>query len=441
MSEIRICGYRPLSGEIKIQGSKNGALPILAASVLQKGTLWIHNVPAIQDVDCMVGILKSIGCRCVREGSGLCIDASSLDSAKIPEEDVGKMRSSILLMGALLGRCREAETWYPGGCSIGSRPIDLHLMAFSRLGASVQEDAESGKIRASAACLKGARIDLPFPSVGATENALLAAVLAEGQTEIWGAAREPEIVSLCAFLGRMGAKITGGGTSRICIRGVSRLHGTEFVIPGDRIAAGTYLTAVAAAGGDVKLLGAPWEDMKEVVGELERAGAALTPVPGEDKSAAGIHIRMEGRPKPLTLATGPYPAFPTDLQSPMLAVLSRAEGISRVQENVFEDRFKTVKELWKMGAQIEICKNEAVISGKHRLHGAEVTAQDLRGGAALVSAALSAEGETKILGCAHIERGYEDICRDIRALGGRAWKSGQDACPNGRRRPAYCAGA
>lgn len=426
MSEIRICGYRPLSGEIKIQGSKNGALPILAASILQKGTVRIDNVPAIQDVDCMVGILTSIGCRCEREGSCLSIDASCLEGAKIPGEDVGKMRSSILLMGALLGRLKEAETWYPGGCSIGSRPIDLHLLAFSRLGAHVQEDVEGGRIRASAAALKGDTICLPFPSVGATENALLAAVLAEGETEICGAAREPEIASLCAFLGQMGAKITGSGTSRLCIQGVSRLHGTAFTIPGDRIAAGTYLTAVTATGGDVKILGAPWEDMQEVARVLSQAGAAVSPVKGEDGKAAGIHIRMEGRPKPLRLSTGPHPAFPTDLQSPMLAVLSRAEGISQVQENVFEDRFKTVKELWKMGAQIEVCRNEAVISGKHRLHGTRVTALDLRGGAALVAAALAAEGETRVSGCAHIERGYEDICRDLRALGGRIWEHAQD---------------
>lgn len=424
MSEIRICGYRPLSGEIKIQGSKNAALPLLAASILQKETVRFTGIPAIQDVYRMTGILESVGCRCKREGNGLTIDASCLKGAKILKEDVGKMRASILLMGALLGRLGGAETWYPGGCSIGSRPIDLHLMAFSELGADVREEAEDGKILATAARLRGVKIVFPFPSVGATENALLAAVLAEGETQIWGAAREPEIVSLCDFLCRMGAEIFGAGTPRILVKGVHELHGTEYEIPGDRIAAGTYLAAVAAAGGDARIWGAPWNGMQEVVGELKRTGAKVEPLPGGEKGPQGIHIRMAGRPKPLSISTGPYPAFPTDLQSPMLAVLSRAEGISRVREKVFEDRFKTVKELWKMGAQIEVCKEEAVICGKHRLHGAEVTARDLRGGAALVSAALAAEGETKILGCSHIERGYEDICRDIRALGGRIWAAG-----------------
>lgn len=421
MSEIRICGYRPLSGEIKIQGSKNGVLPMLAASILQKETVKFTNVPTIQDVACMVGILESLGCKCRREGSSLAVDASGCEKNEIPKEDVGKMRSSILVMGALLGRLGRAVTWYPGGCSIGSRPIDLHLLAFSRLGATVKE--EDGRIEAAAGRLRGNSVILPFPSVGATENALLAAVLAEGETQLLGAAREPEIQSLCRFLNQMGADITGIGTTQLLIRGGKELHGTEFAVPGDRIAAGTYLTAVAAAGGQARLMGAPWDSMQEVVQVLRRIGAEVEPVLGTGKNQEtvldGISICMTGRPKPITLSTSPYPGFPTDLQSPMLAVLARAEGISRLRETVFEARFKTAGELWKMGADIEVCGNEAVISGKHRLHGASVRACDLRGGAALVAAALAADGETRISDCIHIERGYEDICRDIRGLSGR----------------------
>ncbi|MDO4327796.1 MAG: UDP-N-acetylglucosamine 1-carboxyvinyltransferase [Lachnospiraceae bacterium] len=421
MSEIRICGYRPLSGEIKIQGSKNGVLPMLAASILQKETVKFTNVPTIQDVTCMVGILESLGCRCRWEGSSLTVDASECERSEIPKEDVGKMRSSILVMGALLGRLGRAVTWYPGGCSIGSRPINLHLLAFSRLGARVQE--EDGRIEASSAKLAGGPIILPFPSVGATENALLAAVLAEGETQLLGAAREPEIQSLCLLLNQMGADITGIGTSKLRIRGVRELHGTEYSVPGDRIAAGTYLTAVAAAGGQARLLGAPWDSMQEVVKVLRQVGAEVEPVFGigenQKTNIEGISISMEGRPKPITLSTSPYPGFPTDLQSPMLAVLARAEGVSRLKETVFEARFKTANELWKMGADIEISGNEAVISGKHRLRGARVSACDLRGGAALVAAALAAEGETRISDCIHIERGYEDICRDIQGLQGR----------------------
>lgn len=420
MSEIRVCGYRPLSGEIRIQGSKNGVLPMLAASVLQKGIIQFTNVPIIQDVICMVGILESIGCKCSFEGHCLIVDASCLTGTKIPKEDVGKMRSSILMMGALLGREGKALAFYPGGCSIGSRPIDLHLLAFKRLGAAVKE--EGGRIEAEAAGLRGASISFPFPSVGATENALLAAVLAEGETRIWGAAKEPEIANLCRLLNRMGAKIKGGGTSDIVVQGVRELFGTEFNVPGDRIAAGTYLAAVAAAGGEARILGAPWEEMQGEVQILKKAGARVEMIREDGEEVSGIRIRMDERPRPLKVATGPYPGFPTDLQSPMLAVLARADGISVMEENVFEARFKTAGELWKMGAEIEVSGNRAVVCGRHRLKGARVKAWDLRGGAALVAAALAAEGETRISDCIYIERGYEDICRDIRGLNGRIWR-------------------
>ena len=253
--------------------------------------------------------------------------------------------------------------------------------------------------------------------MGATENALLAAVLAEGETEITGAAKEPEIGSLCRFLNQMGADIKGIGSGNLRIRGVKELHGTEFEVPGDRIAAGTYLMAVAAAGGEAGMLDAPWEDMQEVVQVLRAVGAKVEPFSGK-LGKAGIEIKMKNRPKPVRFITGPYPGFPTDLQSPMLAVLTRAEGTSVIEERVFEARFKTVGELWKMGAQIEIAGRRAVVYGTKRLRGADVKAWDLRGGAALVAAALAAEGETRISDCIYIERGYEDICRDIQGLNG-----------------------
>lgn len=418
MSEIRVWGYRPLEGEINIQGSKNGVLPMLAASLLQKGTLKLVNVPIIQDVLCMVGILETVGCRCRWEGHSLFVDSSGAVQGEIPREASGKMRSSILLMGALLGRMGRAVTWQPGGCSIGSRPIDLHLLAFSRLGAAVCADKE-GKIEASAGMLSGNTISFSFPSVGATENALLAAVLARGETVICGAAREPEIISLCRLLQSMGADIRGEGSSTIRIKGVETLSETEFCVPGDRIAAGTYLAAAIACGGHVRILGAPWEFMQGEIEVFRRAGAVLHPILNQDGDARGIELQMNRRPKAVSFSTGPYPGFPTDLQSPMLAVLSRAEGKSCLAERVFEARFKTAAELQKMGAKIAVLGAKAQIEGRERLSGTVVRAWDLRGGAALAAAALAAEGETRIEDCIHIERGYEDICRDIRRLNGR----------------------
>lgn len=418
MSEIYVQGCRPLSGKLNVQGSKNGVLPMLAASILQQETLRFTNVPIIQDVLCMVGILESVGCCCRWEGHSLSVDASGAICGEIPQEDVGKMRSSILLMGALLGRTGRAVTWQPGGCSIGSRPVDLHLLAFSRLGAKVRED-EEGRIEARAKQLLGSTVLFPFPSVGATENALLGAVLARGKTVIEGAAREPEIISLCQLLKQMGADICGEGSSRIVVRGVEKLKGTDFDVPGDRIAAGTYLAAAAAAGGHVQIFNAPWEFMQEEIRVFRQIGAEVEPLRQKSGEIEGVEFWMERRPKAIALATGPYPGFPTDLQSPMLAVLSRAEGLSQVKEQVFEARFKTAAQLKKMGAQIELSGNRAEIWGRERLFGAVVSATDLRGGAALAAAALAAEGETRIMDCIHIERGYEDICRDLSRLNGQ----------------------
>lgn len=411
MSTIQVEGLRSLKGEIEIQGSKNAVLPMMAAAILHKGTTVITNVPKIQDVACMMGILEYMGCTCTMEGHRLVIDASVLRAARIPEHYVKGMRSSIMVLGAVLGRMGEALTHYPGGCSIGKRPIDLHLYALRSLGAEITEEEEL--IRASAPRLTGTEIRFPYPSVGATENALLASVLADGVTVIRGGAREPEIQELCHFLNNMGADITGIGTDCLTIRGQERLHDSVYRVLGDRIVAGTYLAAVCAAGGDVVLQGIDPGHMDVVLAQFARIGALVC------CEKQQVRITALSRPDKMKIITGPYPAFPTDLQSPMLAAASLAAGESLIEETVFEGRYETAKELQKMGARIEVLGSQAIIEGIYPLKGAAVEAKDLRGGAALVIAGLGAEGTTVIDHCFHIERGYEDICRDLSGLGAK----------------------
>lgn len=411
MSVIQVCGLHSLDGEIRIQGSKNAVLPVMAASLLHSGTIVINNVPGIQDVFCMMGILTSLGCTCCLEGGRLTIDTAGLCSAGIPETESRQMRSSVMLLGPLLGRLHEASGYHPGGCVIGKRPIDLHLYALRRLGAEIEIRGE--QIRASAAALQGADICLTFPSVGATENALMAAVAAEGVTCIRGAAREPEIEILCRFLQTMGARIEGIGEGLLVVHGGGKLHDAEFTMPGDRIVAGTYLGAVLAAGGSVYLRGAPWQQMESVLETAGKAGGCVR------TDASGLRICMNRRPCPVELVTGPYPSFPTDLQSVMLAVASLADGSSRITETIFEERFATAKELQKLGAHIIIEDRTACVAGRKCLKGGCVRASDLRGGAALVVAGLAAEGVTEIAGYGYIRRGYEDICRDLQNAGAR----------------------
>ena len=409
MSVIEVQGLTPLEGEIKIQGSKNAVLPMMAAAILHKGTTVIENVPRIQDVFCMLGILDSIGCKCRLEGNRLKIDASVVTETEIPKKFVKSMRSSIIVSGPLLGRMKRAVTSFPGGCSIGERPIDLHLAALDAMGAIIEKDGE--ELKAVTGQLTGADNHFPFPSVGATENALMAAVLAEGVTVIHGAAREPEIEELCLFLIGMGARIHGVGSSNLVIEGVAGLHDSIFTVTGDRIVAGTYLLAVMAAEGNVTLTGIRPAHMEAVLRCAEEMGAEVRRY--DDRISAA----MVGRPSGYHVVTSPYPGFPTDLQSPMMAVMSVAEGEGRLEETVFEGRFGTVKELQKLGADIIIEDNRADIHGLYPLTGAEVAARDLRGGAALVVAGLASQGVTRITDCSHIERGYEDICRDLRSLG------------------------
>lgn len=411
MSTIQVHGLRPLKGEIKIQGSKNAVLPMMAASILHKGTTVLAHVPRIQDVFCMMGILEYMGCDCRLEGHKLTIDAKDITKTEIPESDVKAMRSSIMMLGALLGRTGEAFTYYPGGCSIGKRPIDLHLYALRELGAEIKEEKE--QITARAISLRGADIHLSYPSVGATENALLASVLAHGETRIYGGAREPEIGALCCFLNRMGADVTDLGEGRMLVRGVEELHDGEYDVEGDRIVAGTYLSAVAATGGSIRICGVNPAHLGSVLPEFVKMGVSI------ETEADAIAAKSLGRPEPVRIETGPYPEFPTDLQSPVMALLASGAGKSAILENVFEGRYETVKELQKMGAKIIIEEKTAHIYGRYPLQGAVVEARDLRGGAALVVAGLVAEGETVVTNCRHILRGYEDICRDLQSLGAR----------------------
>lgn len=409
MSAILVQGYHSLKGELKIQGSKNAALPMMAAALLHKGTTVLRHVPRIQDVYCMMGILESMGCVCDLRDHVLTIDAGEVTDIRIPKEGGKAMRSSIVLLGALLGRCREAFVHYPGGCSIGSRPIDMHLEALSRLGAEIRE--EEGVLHALAPRLEGNHIHLPFPSVGATENVLLAAAAARGTTVLTGAAREPEVEELCRMLEAMGAGIRGLGTSRLEIRGTDNPGSVVRDVPGDRIVTGTCLSAVMACGGEAVLRRSSPGHLECVIGTMKKMGARIKV--REDV----LEIRMSGRPRAVSVETGPYPGFPTDLQSVFMVLMALSEGTGYLKETVFEARFATAKELHKMGAAIIIEGDEACITGRPGLRGAQVQARDLRGGAALAVAGLAAEGETRITDCHHIFRGYEDLCGDLQSLG------------------------
>ena len=411
MSVIVVQGYYPLKGEIEIQGSKNAALPMMAAALLHKGATVLDHVPMIQDVFCMVGILESMGCVCCLKDHRLTIDASQVSKAQIPKDRGKAMRSSIVVLGALLGRCGEGKAYYPGGCSIGSRPIDLHLGALRKMGAEIREEGEV--ISARAPRLSGTDIRLSYPSVGATENVILAAVKAKGDTVLRGAAREPEIDALCRMLVSMGARIQGIGTSSLWIRGVEELRDITYEVPGDRIVTGTYLSAVMAAGGEAVLRRGSPRCLGRVLDTMRTMGARICL--WED----AVGIAMDRRPKAVSVTTGPYPGFPTDLQSMAMAVMAVGEGEGYLKETVFEGRFATAKQLHKMGAEIIIEGSEARIVGKGSLKGAKVRACDLRSGAALAVAGLRAEGDTMITDCCHIFRGYEDICGDLRNLGGR----------------------
>lgn len=412
MNAIQVQGRHSLNGRIWIQGSKNAVLPMMAAALMAKGTTVIHHVPEIEDVFSMMGILESLGCRCSLEDHRAVIDAKTLSGTEIPEAYVGRMRSSVMVLGPLLARQKEAVTSFPGGCVLGKRPIDLHLTALRQMGAEIMEVC--GMVYAKADRLTGSQIRFSFPSVGATENAVMAAVTAEGTTILKNCAREPEIAELCRFLRAMGGRIFGIGTDELVIEGVRELSPCEVTLDGDRICAGTYLAAAAAVGGDVAVCGISPQVLKEPIRVFREMGAEVL----EDPKEKEIRLIMKKRPRGFKLRTGPYPEFPTDLQSVFLAVSCMAVGESRLTEDVFEARFAAARELCLFGARIRVNGRTAVSEGaKYALKPAIVRAPDLRAGAALVIAGLAAEGVSLIDGRSHIERGYEDICRDFRELG------------------------
>lgn len=413
MDSIHIQGGVTLQGKVRIQGSKNAALPILAGTLLTNETSYIRNCPRIADVYKMVSLLKSLGCLVSWETEGIRVKADHVCGGAMPTEAITGMRSSLCLLGALLGRCGEVVMEHPGGCVIGERPIDLHITALEQMGVIFEETA--GRMIAHAEKLHGAEITLPFASVGATENIVLTAVSAEGDTIIHGAAREPEVVALCSYLECCGARVDGIGSSELKIHGGRPLYGADYRVPSDRIVAGTFLFGCVGAGGNVLLEQAPWQEMHATIQAAERMGAQCT------IAREGIYVQAPKRPKPLLfLQTDIYPGFPTDLQSMVLAVQTVSAGCSIIKENIFENRFRVAEQLIQMGADIEVLDTDKVrVCGVERLRGTTVEAKELRGGAALVLAGLMAEGETTITGCQYIYRGYENICRDLRELGAR----------------------
>jgi UDP-N-acetylglucosamine 1-carboxyvinyltransferase len=411
MDKIRIHGGHPLSGSIKISGSKNSALPILAATLLSKEPCTIRRVPDLSDTHYMLQILKHLGAEVERASGTVSVAAVKIDSVA-PYDVVRKMRASVCVIGPLLGRCKEATVSMPGGCVIGDRPIDLHLKGFEALGSAVR--VESGNIKVFAPKLRGAVVNLRGkfgPTVLGTDNVMMAAVLSEGTTVIEGAAQEPEVIDLANFLNKMGAKIEGAGTRRIIVEGVKELHGAEHDIIPDRIEAGTFLVAGAICGKGVTIKRADPEHIKAVTNALSSCGFRI------QSDGATISVFPNGAAKPLEIATEPYPGFPTDMQAQMCALLSTTEGISVITENIFPQRYMHVAELKRMGAHVDLEGPTAVIQGVDRLLGAPVMASDLRASAALVLAGLKADGVTEVSRVYHIDRGYEHLDEKLSELG------------------------
>ncbi len=410
MASFHIHGGNRLCGAVKIQGSKNAALPILAACLLTCDPIKIYNCPDILDVYNMIKILENIGCYVERTKDYILIDSSTGVTDSVSSEDACTMRSSFTLLGALLGRLGSAKISMPGGCNIGKRPIDWHLEALKKM--NVTFDVNDDRITASSTGIYGNDIIFPYPSVGATQNVILAAVLAKGTTHIHHGAKEPEIIDLCLFLNQMGADIHGMGTSHIVIHGVKCLHGTQYTIMSDRIVAGTYLSAAAATGGDVVVYDVYEKDLRSTLHILAHMGCGIV-VRKKCIRVIAPHVLL-----PVDcIHTQPFPGFPTDMQSQILTCLTKAHGRSVICEDIFEDRFKIVPQLQNMGADIVLENGRAIVSGSVLLKGRLVEAVDLRGGAALVVAGLMAEGETKVTGSVYIERGYQDICADLCLLG------------------------
>ncbi|HXF57119.1 MAG TPA: UDP-N-acetylglucosamine 1-carboxyvinyltransferase [Actinomycetota bacterium] len=409
MERLIVVGGRRLSGAVRVSGAKNSALKLMAAALLAEGVTVIDNVPRIADCRTMAEVLGHLGCRVSWEGNTLTVDTRRAAGIEAPYELVRRMRASIVVLGPLLGRFGRARVAMPGGCNIGSRKIDLHLKGLERMGARFH--FQHGYLEAETDGLRGAHVILDFPSVGATENLLMAAVLARGTTVIENAAREPEIQDLAAMLSAMGAKVEGAGTTTIEVRGTEGLEAVRHRVIPDRIEAGTFALAACITAGELLLREARADHLELVLDKLAEAGATVEVRP------EGVSVRMDDRPEPLDVVTLPYPGFPTDLMPPLLALLSVARGTSIVTENVFESRFMFVDELARMGADIRTEGHHAVVRGVARLSGAPVRALDIRAGAALVIAALAAEGVTEISDLYHVDRGYEDLDGRLASVG------------------------
>ncbi len=413
MQKLIVEGGNKISGEIFVHGAKNSALPLLAATILSGEKTILHNCPLLSDSFAACRILSYLGCDCNREDSVVTVDTAGLKDFEVPDELMREMRSSIVFLGAILGRIGKCRLSFPGGCDLGARPIDLHLCALKQMGVKITE--EHGFLYCIVDKeLKGSKIHLSLPSVGATENIILAAVLAKGDTVISNAAREPEIVDLANFLNLCGGKIKGQGESTIYITGVDKLHGCEYTVMPDRIVASTYLAAAAVTGGEVVLKNVVTKDIHSVLSTFEEMGCKYYPYENKVCFMSPNMLKSVGR-----IHTMPFPGFPTDVQSIIMACLAKAKGTSVIVENIFENRFRYVGELLRMGADIKIEGRVAVVNGVKKLQGANVFATDLRAGAALIIAGLSAEGTTLVNDIKYIDRGYECIEKSLSSIGGK----------------------
>ncbi len=410
MDKIHVTGNGPLRGVVRIAGAKNAALPVIAAGLLSADPLELSNIPPVNDIDTALRLLELLGCRIDRDGDSISIDSSGVHSVRAPYELVKTMRGAILLLGPLLARFGEADVSLPGGCAIGSRPVNEHIAGLEAMGAEIL--IEAGYIKAKASRLKGAHFAFDIPSVTATENLMMAASLAEGTTVLENAALEPEVEDLGKLLNSMGAKVSGAGTGTVTIEGVPQLTGAQHSVPPDRIETGTFLVAAAATRGSISVLDTRPDFLQHVLAKLEAAGVDIEA--GEDWIKLDTHGK---RCKAVHVSTAPYPAFPTDMQAQFMALNALAEGTATVIENIFENRFMHVAELQRMGADIELQGHTAIVTGRERLQGAPVMATDLRASASLLIAALAAEGETTIDRVYHLDRGYANIVDKLAELG------------------------
>ena len=411
MKSYIIEGGKKLEGTVKISGSKNASLPILAATILSEKTNKLYNVPQIKDTKTTLEILKLLGCKIKQNSGKIEINSKHITKTEIPEHLMREMRSTVIMAGALLGRFKEVTFSYPGGCDIGSRPIDLHINAFKKLGVEITEEA--GFIKCKANKIIGTNIDLDFPSVGATENIILATVLSTGTTTINNAAMEPEIIDMVQFLKKMGAKIQGEGTNQIIIDGVEKLSGVSYNIMPDRIEAGTILCAVAATGGIVILDNVIPEHLTAVINKLEETGCKI------EINNKKITLNAPKKLKPIDIKTMTYPGFPTDLQQIFATMLVKASGTSIIVEKIFESRYKYISELRKMGAKVTVEGKTAIIKGTRKINATTVVCTDLRGGAALVIAGLMAKGKSRVENIGYIQRGYENLENKLGSLGAK----------------------